>query len=94
MTPATFKRAALALALCGAASCSLMVDYDLEGKPCGNNKTCLEGYVCIQNACLLSDEDAGTTAKRDGGARDGGPLDAGGPGDAEEPDADLGIPDV
>ena len=96
MTPSNFKRAVLALALAGAASCSLMVDYDLEGKPCGNAQKCREGYVCIKNACLLADEDASTPAKKDGGARDGGTAraDAGDQGDAEEPDADPGIPDV
>ncbi|MGC4122415.1 MAG: hypothetical protein QM765_49125 [Myxococcales bacterium] len=100
MTPAHLKKALCLLALCGAASCSLMVDFDLEGKPCGNDNTCLEGYVCIKNACWLADEDAGATGKKDGGAaRDAGPVGAGdaaqaGPTDAGKLDAQLGPADV
>lgn len=96
------KRALCALAVASAASCSLMVDYDLEGKPCGNAQKCLPGYVCIQNGCWRFDEDASAPAtKRDAGASRDASSDAAAAGDAASPldaadesDAGLDVPDV
>lgn len=43
--------------------CSLLVDFDPEGQPCGDGGTCLEGYDCnSQNVCVSTDggTDGGT----------------------------------
>ncbi len=52
----------------GLAACSLLVEFDPAGKPCGNGGACLDGYVCdATNTCVLDDgnvtppPDAGTT---------------------------------
>jgi len=73
------------LTLVGAASCSFMYEYDLEGKPCGNNNTCLPGFVCSKTeGCVRPDASDGI--RRDGGAGlDAAGLDASEPPDAEEP---------
>ena len=49
---------ALAAALFGAA-CSLIVQFDPEGQPCGPADTCLTGYFCSAGKCTKSSGCAG-----------------------------------
>jgi hypothetical protein len=39
--------------------CSLLVDFELEGQPCGDGGTCLPGYVCSSRQICVS-PDGGT----------------------------------
>jgi hypothetical protein len=73
-----------ALAATGVLGCSLLVDFDPEGKPCDSNQACLKGYVCENDVCVVEPppadagenlNDGGTTADVDAGSLDG--LDAG-----------------
>ncbi|MBI5547231.1 MAG: hypothetical protein HY901_25395 [Deltaproteobacteria bacterium] len=63
--------AASLLSAAGGAGCSLVVDYDLEGKPCGDGGTCLSGYVCSKDGLCLQGGDAGAGAAN-AGLVDGG----------------------
>ncbi len=66
----------------GAAGC-LLAPVDFTGKSCTADQDCLDGYVCVAEACRAQgavDEDAGERPDEDSGAPavDGGtPLDAG-----------------
>ena len=41
------------------AGCSLLVDFELEGQPCGDGGTCLPGYVCSRGVCVSPDGGTG-----------------------------------
>jgi len=71
--------AALSLALLGTNSCSFMTDFELDGKPCGADRSCRDGFVCVQvqggglQDLVCIHVDAGAPAGGDAGpARDGG----------------------
>lgn len=68
----------------GVASCSFLVDFDPEGKPCSDAGTCLPDYHCIKsNVCVAGAAvDSGPKAA----GADAGDLDAG--DDAGEPGPD------
>jgi hypothetical protein len=57
---------ALALAALGA-GCSLIVQFNPDGQPCGTNGECLTGYTCISGHCRTGESDGG-------GGGDGGNL--------------------
>ena len=44
----------LLLALAGTAACSLLVQFDPEGLPCGDGEACLAGYACVGGLCTAS----------------------------------------
>lgn len=53
----------------GLSACSLLVDFDEEGQPCDERFQCLEGYTCVDNACVpegSTPPDGGTDAGSDG----------------------------
>jgi hypothetical protein len=73
-TPLVPRVLAALLALgCG---CSLLVSFDPEGKPCGSEDACLEGYVCDRSKMCVR-PDAGAAADG-GGASDAGRASDGG----------------
>ncbi len=41
------------------AGCSLLVDFEVEGQPCGDGGTCLPGYVCSRGVCHSPDGGTG-----------------------------------
>ena len=101
MTRRPLRDALLALAAAGAVSCSLMVDYDLEGKPCNKAGDCRLGYVCTRShGCQPGVPDGGASdaGPGDAGAADAGAADAGAADadlvDAGEADADLADAEV
>src|SRR5690348_11979485 len=44
------------------AGCSLIVQFDPDGQPCGQNGECLAGYACVAGQCRKGqvDVDGGT----------------------------------
>lgn len=76
MTRNRFSRSialAASLTLALGVSCSFMVDFDLEGKPCDDQGHCLDGYVCSKDQVCIAAEDVPTG---DAGLRDAGRPDA------------------
>lgn len=63
--------AALLALACG---CSFLVSFDPDGKPCGGDGGCLEGYVCDHSGMCVhpTPPDAGGGASDGGIASDGG----------------------
>ena len=78
-----------ALTLSGALACSLVVDFEPEGKPCDEAEACLEGYVCEEGICIVEPPppDAGDAGLPEG---DAGLLDLFDAGLEDLPDA--GVP--
>jgi hypothetical protein len=77
MTMKRRRRILLAVAFAASASlaCSFMLDFDLEGKPCGNFDTCHQGFVCAVepegNVCVRPDAGEASEAPADAGAPEG-----------------------
>jgi hypothetical protein len=69
-TPRALKLCAVAGALLPL-SCSLLVDFDPEGKPCDTEGECRSGYACVEGKCLRRSlpTDGGTPGAPDAGAK-------------------------
>lgn len=66
----------------GGAGCSLLVQFDPEGQPCGPSSECLAGYACVDGGCTrgTGGGDGGTCSP--GSCTTPGPCESG-PGTCE-----------